>query len=150
MRRRYLKILVIPEGCSRESVVINKYCIIYCHDRSRTLRAAKTLGDDGKRQQQLIQEHSTRKAPGVISLSRGSFTLKTPYGLADTSLSVNSVKSNGPPEPALQFCPLRFSGTMHLDKSSVLAHFKQDQPILETESAEAPGRFEQIYVSLYK
>ena len=149
MRRRYLKILVIPESVAarrvRESVVINKYCIIYCHDRSPT----ETLGDDGKRQQ-LIQEHSTRKAPGVISLSRGSFTLKTPYGLADTSLSVNSVKSNGPPEPALQFCPLRFSGTMHLDKSSVLAHFKQDQPILETESAEAPGRFEQIYVSLYK
>lgn len=117
----------------------------------RPQRAAKTLGDDGKRQQQLIQEHSTRKAPGVISLSRGSFTLKTPYGLADTSKSVFSLKSNGPePEPALQFCPKKFSGTMHLDKSSVLAHFKQDQPILETESAEAPGEFEQIYVSLYK
>ncbi len=58
MRRIFIKILVIPEGRSRESVVINKYCIIYCHDRSPT----ETLGDDGKRQQ-LIQEHSTKKPP---------------------------------------------------------------------------------------
>ena len=62
MRRIFIKILVIPESVAarrvRESVVINKYCIIYCHDRSPT----ETLGDDGKRQQ-LIQEHSTKKPP---------------------------------------------------------------------------------------